>query len=63
MSENQPLFKRVAVIGLGLIGGSLASALKKLKGARLIAPLGCIEVTHAIGRGTMQLLKGSCGSP
>ncbi len=29
MSENQPLFKRVAVIGLGLIGGSLASAIRR----------------------------------
>ncbi len=29
MPENQPLFKRVAVIGLGLIGGSLASAIRR----------------------------------
>ncbi|MEP4393743.1 prephenate dehydrogenase/arogenate dehydrogenase family protein, partial [Marinobacter sp.] len=28
MSEIQPLFQRVAVIGLGLIGGSLAKAIR-----------------------------------
>lgn len=29
VAESQPLFKRVAIIGLGLIGGSLASAIRK----------------------------------
>ncbi|MDI9246894.1 bifunctional prephenate dehydrogenase/3-phosphoshikimate 1-carboxyvinyltransferase [Marinobacter sp. CHS3-4] len=29
MSDSQPLFKRVAVIGLGLIGGSLAAAIRR----------------------------------
>ncbi len=29
MSEAQPLFKRVAIIGLGLIGGSLAAAIRR----------------------------------
>ncbi|MBC7183220.1 MAG: prephenate dehydrogenase/arogenate dehydrogenase family protein, partial [Marinobacter sp.] len=28
MTHSEPLFKRVAVIGLGLIGGSLASAIR-----------------------------------
>ncbi|WP_372964025.1 bifunctional prephenate dehydrogenase/3-phosphoshikimate 1-carboxyvinyltransferase [Marinobacter sp.] len=29
MADRQPLFRRVAIIGLGLIGGSLASAIRK----------------------------------
>ena len=29
MADRQPLFKRVAIIGLGLIGGSLACALRR----------------------------------
>ena len=29
MVSSEPLFKRVAVIGLGLIGGSLASAIRR----------------------------------
>ena len=29
MAPSEPLFKRVAVIGLGLIGGSLACAIRR----------------------------------
>lgn len=29
MTSSEPLFKRVAVIGLGLIGGSLACAIRR----------------------------------
>ncbi|WP_166263787.1 bifunctional prephenate dehydrogenase/3-phosphoshikimate 1-carboxyvinyltransferase [Marinobacter caseinilyticus] len=36
MVDQEPLFERVAIIGLGLIGGSLASAIKKNGLARVV---------------------------
>tara|TARA_B100001167_G_C16471980_1_gene168309 strand:+ start:70 stop:456 length:387 start_codon:yes stop_codon:yes gene_type:complete len=45
------------------IGGSLATPLKKLYGARLTTPSLSTVLTHPIGLGTMQLLNGSWGSP
>ena len=46
-----------------IIGGATHTTVKKLNGARLMAPLGCIELTQAIGLGTIQLLNGSWGRP
>ena len=46
MELSEPLFKRVAVIGLGLIGGSLASAIRRngLAGRVVAADQRCEEL-------------------
>ncbi len=74
LATNSPVSRQLVSVSFGpcgwrplmpatTTGGFDAMPLKKLNGARLTTPSLLTVVSQPIGRGTTQLLNGSCGSP